>query len=43
MIVVDGLFSDNPDLAVATRDELSGTRGPRSAHAGPLHEAGLGG
>jgi glycerophosphoryl diester phosphodiesterase len=40
---VDGLFSDNPDLAVATRDELSGTRGPRSAHAGPLHEAGLGG
>ncbi|HEX2374404.1 MAG TPA: glycerophosphodiester phosphodiesterase [Actinomycetota bacterium] len=40
---VDGLFSDNPDLAVAIRDELSGTRGSRSAHSGPLHEAGLGG
>jgi glycerophosphoryl diester phosphodiesterase len=40
---VDGLFTDNPDLAVAIRDELSGTRAPRSAHPGPLHEAGLGG
>jgi glycerophosphoryl diester phosphodiesterase len=40
---VDGLFTDNPDLAIAIRDELSGTRGPRSAHSGPLHEAGLGG
>jgi glycerophosphoryl diester phosphodiesterase len=40
---VDGLFSDNPDLAVATRDKLFGTRGPRSARPGPLQEAGLGG
>jgi glycerophosphoryl diester phosphodiesterase len=40
---VDGLFSDNPDLAVATRDEQLGTRGPRSARPGPLQEAGLGG
>jgi glycerophosphoryl diester phosphodiesterase len=40
---VDGLFSDNPDLAVAVRDELFGTTGPRSAHPGPLQEAGLGG
>jgi glycerophosphoryl diester phosphodiesterase len=40
---VDGLFSDNPDLAVATRDEQFGTTGPRSARPGPLQEAGLGG
>jgi glycerophosphoryl diester phosphodiesterase len=40
---VDGLFSDNPDLAVAIRDELFGTRGPRSARPGPLQAAGLGG
>jgi glycerophosphoryl diester phosphodiesterase len=40
---VDGLFTDNPDLAVAIRAELFGTSGPRSAHPGPLHEAGLGG
>ena len=40
---VDGLFTDNPDLAVAIRDELSGTSAPRSAHPGPLHEAELGG
>jgi glycerophosphoryl diester phosphodiesterase len=40
---VDGLFTDNPDLAVAVRDELSGITGPRPAHAGPLHEARLGG
>jgi glycerophosphoryl diester phosphodiesterase len=40
---VDGLFTDNPDLAVAIRDEVSGTRGPRPAPSGPLHEAGLGG
>jgi glycerophosphoryl diester phosphodiesterase len=40
---VDGLFSDNPDLAVAVRDELSASRGPRSAYPGPLQEAGLGG
>ena len=40
---VDGLFSDNPDLAVAVRDEQTGTSGPRSAHPGPLHEARLGG
>ena len=40
---VDGLFSDNPDLAVAVRDEQFGTRGPRSAHPGPLQKAGLGG
>jgi glycerophosphoryl diester phosphodiesterase len=38
---VDGLFSDNPDLAVAVRDELFGTSGPRSAHPGPLQKAGL--
>jgi glycerophosphoryl diester phosphodiesterase len=40
---VDGLFTDNPDLAVAIRDELFGTRGPRPDPPGPLHEAGLGG
>ncbi|HEU4396484.1 MAG TPA: glycerophosphodiester phosphodiesterase [Actinomycetota bacterium] len=40
---VDGLFSDNPDLAVAVRDEPFGARGSRSAHTGPLQETGLGG
>ncbi len=40
---VDGLFSDNPDLAVAVRDEPFGARGSRSAHPGPLQETGLGG
>jgi glycerophosphoryl diester phosphodiesterase len=40
---VDGLFSDNPDLAVAIRDELFGTRGAPSARMGPLQRAGLGG
>jgi glycerophosphoryl diester phosphodiesterase len=40
---VDGLFSDNPDLAVAIRDELFGTRGAPSARVGPLQRAGLGG
>jgi glycerophosphoryl diester phosphodiesterase len=37
---VDGLFTDNPDVAVAIRDELLGTRGPRSAHPGSPHETG---
>jgi len=40
---VDGLFTDNPDLAVAIRDELFGTRGASSARVGPLQRAGLGG
>jgi glycerophosphoryl diester phosphodiesterase len=40
---VDGLFTDNPELAVVLRDELSGAGGPRSAHPGPLRAAGLGG
>jgi glycerophosphoryl diester phosphodiesterase len=40
---VDGLFSDNPDLAVAIRDEQFGTSGPRSAHPGPLQKTGFGG
>jgi glycerophosphoryl diester phosphodiesterase len=30
---IDGLFSDNPDLAVAIRDQLFGVRGPRSARS----------
>jgi glycerophosphoryl diester phosphodiesterase len=40
---VDGLFSDNPDLAVAVRDELFGTRDRARPTQGPLQEAGLGG
>jgi glycerophosphoryl diester phosphodiesterase len=40
---VDGLFSDNPDLAVAIRDELSETSAPRSAEPEPLQGTGMGG
>jgi glycerophosphoryl diester phosphodiesterase len=40
---VDGVFSDNPDLAAAVRDEPFGASGSRSAHTRPLQETGLGG
>jgi glycerophosphoryl diester phosphodiesterase len=40
---VDGLFSDNPGVAVAIRRELFGSRRARSAHPGPLQETRLGG
>jgi glycerophosphoryl diester phosphodiesterase len=40
---VDGLFTDNPDVAVAVRHEQFGTKQARSAHPGPLQDAGLGG
>jgi glycerophosphoryl diester phosphodiesterase len=40
---VDGVFSDNPDLAAAVRDEPFGASGSRSAHTGPLQATGLGG
>jgi glycerophosphoryl diester phosphodiesterase len=40
---VDGLFSDNPDLAVAIRDERFGARDHTLGPSGPLQKTGLGG
>ncbi|HYN18287.1 MAG TPA: glycerophosphodiester phosphodiesterase [Actinomycetes bacterium] len=40
---VDGLFSDNPDLAVAIRDERFGTGEPTLGPPGPLQKTRLGG
>jgi glycerophosphoryl diester phosphodiesterase len=40
---VDGVFTDNPGIAVAVRHELFGTKRARSAHPGPLQDARLGG